>query len=84
MKALTYIGPAAAVDVPLPPDFVETVTVVHGESHEFEPEHWRSLLEQSDNWIATSDYGKQTKSKPEPEPVADEPATPDDGEGDGS
>lgn len=79
MKALTYVGPAAAVDVPLPPDYVEFVTVKRGESVEFAPDHWRALLDQADSWVATSDYEKQPK-KPT-EPAVEEPAAAETDEG---
>jgi hypothetical protein len=81
MKSLTYIGPAASVEVPLPPDHVAFVVVAKGESHEFAPDHWRSLLKQKDNWIATSDDEKIEEALDDVPPVAEddeEPAAGDD------
>lgn len=58
---LKYIGPAQAVQVPLPPDNVADVTVERGHTHEFEDKHARSLLKQSDNWVEVAE--RSTKAK---------------------
>lgn len=69
MTTLKYIGPAAAVQVPLPPDNVVDVIVEHGKTHEFDEAHAKSLLKQKDNWQEV--VTKATKAQQDKTPAAD-------------
>ena len=60
MKALTYVGPYDAVNVPLPDG--ETITLKRFASADFPPDVAAGLLEQPSNWQPTKTQGATAKS----------------------